>query len=206
MYESRTTPEPSQVSSVLALARSRGLLRAKDLDGLAPRSVLGRLVRRGELIRVGRGLYAPADVELAEHHSLAEVTRRCPEAVITLLSALRFHELGSESPWQVWIALPRGQWRPKIDHLSLEITSLDDAAMQTDIERHRVGGVEVQVFSAPRAIVECFRFRSKVGLEPALDALRDYLRRTPGGVDRLWDCAKRRHMTTVMRPYLEALA
>jgi predicted transcriptional regulator of viral defense system len=195
-----------KVAAVMDLARANGLLRASDLDGLgAPRSYLGRLVRRGELVQVGRGLYSVAGAELSEHQSLAEVSRRVPRAVVTLLSALRFHELGSESPWQVWIALPRGSWRPKMENLTLEVSWLDEAALEADVERHQLGGVEVRVFSPQRAVVECFRFRSKVGLEPALEALRDYLRRTPGGMDRLWECAKRRHAAVVMRPYLEAL-
>ncbi len=200
-------PDRSKIDAVRALARTEGVVRARDLDRLgAPRAYLTRLVERGELVRVGRGLYALPDRELSLHHSLAEVARRSPHAVVTLLSALRFHDLGWESPWQVWVALPRGAWRAQIEGLTIEVTWLDRGALEVDVVTHAVDGVQVKVFTPERAIVECFRFRSKVGIEAALEALREYVRRTPGGVDRLWACASRRRVATVIRPYLEALS
>jgi predicted transcriptional regulator of viral defense system len=199
--------DPSKMDAVRALARARGLIRARDLDDLgAPRAYLARLVADGSLVRVGRGVYASADNAPSQHHTLAMVAARVPGAVYTLLTALRFHELGSESPWQVWVALPRGHWRPELEGCAIEATWLEPLELARDVETHAVEGVDVKVFTPERAVVECFRFRSKVGLEPCLEALRDYLRRNPGGVDALWAVARRRRVASVLRPYLEALS
>jgi len=190
----------------MSLAKEVGLLRASDLAHIgATRATLGRLVQRGELIAVARGVYALPDRLSSPNLSLAVVSRRVPDAVVTLLSALRFHDLGSENPWQVWIALPTGHWKPKMDGVPLEISWLESDALATDIEHHDIEGVSVAVFSAVRTVVECFRFRSKVGLEPCVEALRGLLRRQPGAASAILECAGRRRVGRVIRPYVEAL-
>jgi hypothetical protein len=122
-----------------------------------------------------------------------------------LLSALHFHKLGLERPWQAWIALPRGSWAPRLTSQTLRISWLDEAELAQDVEHHSIDGVPVQVFSPARAVVETFHFFRQVGLEPALDALKDYLSRGPNGVQPLMAIARRRRAYNKMRPYVEAL-
>ncbi|MCK6513695.1 transcriptional regulator [Myxococcota bacterium] len=183
-----------------------GLIRAGLLSAsTGSQATASRLTRRGTLVRVERGLYQGADAEISVHNSLAVVSAKAPKSVITLLSALHFHKLGLERPWQAWIALPRGSWAPRLTSQTLRISWLDEAELAQDVEHHSIDGVPVQVFSPARAVVETFHFFRQVGLEPALDALKDYLSRGPNGVQPLMAIARRRRAYNKMRPYVEAL-
>ena len=199
---------PTKVEQLLSLARERGVVRASDLDEAAiPRAYLGRLVGRGLLIRTGPCTYTHPDADLTEHHTLAEVARRAPAAVICLLSALRYHQLTSQNPSEVWVTLPRNAWRPAaVGSAPLRVFTASPALYGTDVEEHLVEGVHVRVYSAVRTVADCFRHRSAVGLDVALEALRDLLRRQPSCRDALWRCACRVRIGSVLRPYLEALS
>ena len=197
----------SQPEKVLALARSQGVLRARDLDSLGvPRSVLSRLVERGDLIKVARGLYIRSDADVTEHHTLATVAARVPGAAVNLLSALSFHGLTDELPPAVWIAIKRGSQAPRLDTPSLEITWTAPRYLELGVVRHVVEGVEVSVTEPARTVADCFKFRSRVGLGVAIAALRDYLAKHRGGRDRLWKMAGECRVQTVLRPYLETLS
>lgn len=200
--------ESTKVDQLLSLARERGVVRASDLDEAAiPRAYLSRLVRRGLLIKTGRGTYMHPDAELTEHHTLAEVSRGVPAAVVCLLSALRYHELTTQNPSEVWVMLPRGAWRPAaVGSTPLRVITASRALYGADIEEHVIEGVRVRVHSAVRTVGECFHHRSAVGLDVALEALRDLLRRQPSCRDELWRCARRLRVWSVLRPYLEALS
>ncbi len=196
----------TKVEQLLAIARERGVVRASDLDAAAiPRAYLARLVHRGLLIQTGRGTYTHPDAELTEHHTLAEVSRRVPAAVVCLVSALRFHELTTQNPSEVWVTLPRNAWRPAaVGSAPLRVVTASPTVYGADIEEHLVEGIRVRVYSAVRTVVDCFRHRSAVGLDVALEALRDLLRRQPRCRDELWRCARRVRAWSVLRPYLEA--
>ena len=198
----------TKVEQLLSLARERGVVRASDLDEAAiPRAYLGRLVHRGLLIQTGRGTYTHPDAELTEHHTLAEVARRVPAAVVCLLSALRYHELTTQNPSEVWVTLPRNAWRPvAVGSAPLRVITASPAFYGADIEEHVVEGVHVRIYGAVRTVVDCFRHRSAVGLDVALEALRDLLRRQPSCREELWRCARRVRVWSVLRPYLEALS
>ncbi len=199
-----TTTQPEVV---LALARSRGVLRARDLEPLGiPRTVLTRLVDQGELLRVGRGLYVCADAEVTEHHSLAQVSTRVPGSVVNLLSALAFHGLTDELPAAVWIALPRGHRTPRLDAPRLELTWTEPRFLALGVERHRIEGVEVAITEPARTVADCFRYRSRVGIDVAIAALRDFLARRRTGRDELWHIAGPCRVQSVIRPYLESLS
>lgn len=199
---------PTKVEQLLSLARERGVVRASDLDEAAiPRAYLGRLVDRGLLIQTGPGTYTHPEAELTEHHTLAEVARRVPAAVVCLLSALRYHDLTTQNPSEVWVTLPRNAWRPTaVGSAALRVITASTALYSTDIEDHLVEGVQVRVYSGVRTVADCFRHRSAVGLDVALEALRDLLRRQPSCRDELWRCARRVRIWSVLRPYLEALS
>ncbi len=197
---------PTHPQKVLKLIEEAGLIRPRDLElwGI-PRAVLQRLVERGDVERVGRGLYMLPHAEVTEHHSLVETAKLVPKGVVCLLSALRFHELTTENPWQVWLAIPQGAWRPKSATVPLRIVQVSPAAYEAGIEEHRIEGVTVQVYSAAKTVADCFKFRNKIGLDVALEALRQFRREHRTELDDLWRFAKVCRVTTVIRPYLEAL-
>ena len=191
---------------VLRLARTRTLLRARDLTqhGL-PTIALTRLVQAGKLERVARGLYGLPGATISEHRSLAEVSARVPKGVVCLLSALRVHEIGTQAPFEVWIAIPQHMVTPRLDQPAIRVVRMSDEALADGVERMNIDGVEVPVFSAARTIVDCFRFRNKIGLDVALEALRDGWSRRKFTLDDLWPHATSGRVANVMRPYLEAI-
>ena len=191
---------------VLRLARARTLLRARDLTkhGL-PTIALTRLVQAGKLERVARGLYGLPGAEISEHRSLAEVSARVPKGVVCLLSALRVHEIGTQAPFEVWIAIPRNMVTPRLDQPALRVIRMSDEALAEGVQRVNIDGVDVPVFNAARTIVDCFRFRNKIGLDVALEALRDAWSRRKFTIDDLWRYAIRGRVANVMRPYIEAI-
>ena len=198
------TTQPDQV---LALARSRGVIRARDLDALRiPRAVLLRLVDQGVLVRSGRGLYMSPDADITPHHTLVEVATRVPGAVVNLLSALAYHELTDELPHAVWIAIRRGSQAPKLQSPQLELTWTAPRFLELGVTRHKVEGIGVAVTDPARTVVDCFKFRSRVGLDVAIAALRDFLASDRQGRSKLWELAGACRVRTVIRPYLESLS
>ena len=196
----------SKVALLQHLQKEKGVLRRADLlERGIPLSYLSRMVAQNVLIRTGRGLYTPVEAALTEHHSLVEVSRQVPAAVICLLSALSFHRLTTEIPSSVWIALPSGHRRPHEDAVSLHVGFLRPDLLHVDVEDHLLEGIPVRVFSAARTVADCFRHRNQVGMEVALAALRDYRQQKKGTTEALWACAGRRQVQRVMRPYLEAI-
>lgn len=173
--------------------------------GLHPEQVR-RMVRQGELTRLGRGLYAPASAAPTEHHTLAEVAKRVPRGIVCLLTALRFHAIGTQHPHEVWLAVDRRAGVPRIDVAPVRVVRLSGAALVTGIDEHDVEGVTVRVTSPARTVVDCFRFRNKIGVDVAVEALKDYRRLRKGTVDELWRQADQLRMTRVMRPYWDAIA
>jgi predicted transcriptional regulator of viral defense system len=191
---------------VLRLGRTRKLLRARDVTqrGL-PTIALTRLVRAGKLERVARGLYGVPGAKTSEHRSLAEVSMRVPKGVVCLLSALRVHEIGRQAPFEVWLAIPQHMTTPRLDKPALRIIRMSDQALADGVERRSIDGVKVPVFNAARTVVDCFRFRNKIGLDVALEALRDGWRQRKFTIDDLWHHAARGRVANVMRPYIEAI-
>jgi predicted transcriptional regulator of viral defense system len=197
----------SKTEKALQLVRQLGTIRPRDLAARdIPRDYLDRLRRRGLVERIGRGLYACLDGEISEYHSLVEATRQVRQGVICLLSALRFHELTTQDPHEVWIALPPRAWKPRIAYPPLRIVRFSGAAFQEGVERHRIEGAAVAVYGVAKTVADCFKYRNKIGLDVALEALRDCWRRKRCTMDDLWKMAAVCRMTNVMRPYLESLA
>ena len=196
----------TQEQQVLRLARARTLLRARDVtqQGL-PTIALTRLVQAGKLERVARGLYGLPGAEISEHRSLAEVSARVPKGVVCLLSAVRVHEIGTQAPFEVWIAIPQHMVTPRLDQPAIRVVRMADVALAEGVERLHIDGVEVPVFNAARTVVDCFRFRNKIGLDVAIEALRDGWSQRKFALDDLWRHATRGRVANVMRPYIEAI-
>jgi predicted transcriptional regulator of viral defense system len=191
---------------VLRLARARRLLRARDVtrQGL-PTIALTRLVQAGKLERVARGLYGLPGAAISEHRSLAEVSARVPKGVVCLLSALRVHEIGTQAPFEVWIAIPPHMVSPRLDQPAIRVVRMSEPALTDGVDRLNIDGIDVPVFNAARTVVDCFRFRNKIGLDVALEALRDGWSQRKFTLDDLWRHATTGRVANVMRPYIEAI-
>ena len=191
---------------ILSLARQKGLLRASDLDAIeAPRVVLTRLIEGGLLERVSRGLYRLPSHPGSEHEGLATIAAKVPQAVFCLLTALQFHELTTQLPRQVWIAMPRGSHVPRLDYPPIKMVQMTGAVYTAGIEEHLRDGVTLRVYSAAKTVADCFKHRNKIGLDVALEALKDARAERMASADDLWRYAKVCRVANVMRPYLEAV-
>jgi predicted transcriptional regulator of viral defense system len=183
-----------------------GIVRPRDIEAMGlPREYLLRLHRQGKIVRSGRGLYSLPDAAITERHSYAEVSRRVPGGVFCLLSALAFHEITTQSPASVWIALPQGARRPVIGSPSLKVVRLSGGSLTEGIETHKVEGVPIHVYSAAKTVADCFKFRNKIGLDVAIEALKDSLRQKKATVNEIYHYAKVCRVSNVIRPYMEAL-
>ena len=192
---------------ILQMARKAGMLRVRDLirQGIHPEN-LRRLCQRGALVRVQRGLYALPGADVTAQHSLAEASKLVPAGVVCLLSALRFHEMGTQSPHEIWMALNPKASMPRPKMVPLRVVRFSGAALTEGIEQHKIEGVTVKVYSPAKTVADCFKYRSKVGLDVALEALRECLKDRRASIDELQRYAKIRGVAKIMRPYLEALA
>jgi predicted transcriptional regulator of viral defense system len=192
--------------AVLALAGRRPLLRARELteQGL-PTVVLSRLVAAGKLERIARGVYTLPGRALSEHRSLAEVSLRVPRGVVCLLSALRVHGIGTQAPFEVWMAIPHHSPTPRLDQPALRVVRMSGAALTEGIEAVEIDGLKVPVFNAAKTVADCFKYRNKIGLDVALEALRDGWSQRKLAMDALWHHARVDRVANVMRPYLESV-
>lgn len=191
---------------ILNLARSNGLLRTRDVDSAgAPRALLARLTHDGRLVRIGRGLYALPDRRPSEHDSLAEVSAKSSTGVICLISALRFHELTTQQSSEIWLAVPHKAPPPRIAYPPLRIVRMSGAAMAQGIDEIDVAGTTVRVFCVAKTVADCFKFRNKVGLDVALEALRESWQGRRVSMDELWRYAEICRVANVMQPYMESL-
>lgn len=198
--------QPSKSAQVIDLVGRLGVLRPRDLDpyGIA-REYLGRLTRKGQLERVGRGRYSLPDAEVGAMYDLVEAAKRLPKGVVCLLSALRFHDLTTVNPSQVWVAIDVDARAPKPDGTPLRIVRFSGRALSSFIESHAVEGVPVKVYNPAKTVADCFKFRSKIGLDVAIEALRDCLRQRKATRDEIWSAAKVCRVTSIIRPYLESV-
>ena len=191
---------------VLDLVREVGVIRPRDLEAAGiPGSYLSRLARNGELDRVGRGLYTLVDAAPSEHRSLAEVAKRVPRGVVCLFSALRFHELTTQTPFEVWLAMGQKDRTPRPNGTRLRIVRFSGKARTSGIEAHIIEGVQVHVYSPAKTVADCFKFRNKIGIDIAVEALRDCLDQRRCTTDELFEYARVCRVSRVMRPYVEAL-
>lgn len=192
---------------VLERVRRAGVLRPRDLDddGI-PREHLRRLRDRGVLVRIGRGLYAVADADLGEHETLLAACKAVRRGVVCLLSALRFHEMTTQAPFEVWMAIDRKAWLPEVEGVPLRVVRFSGDALSAGVEEHDIHGVAVRVYAPAKTVADCFKYRNKIGLDVAMEALREYRRLGKGSADDLWRFARVCRVNNVMRPYLEAMA
>lgn len=189
-----------------AVFKGTTLLRSRDLTARGvDRVSLRQAVQHGLLERAGRGLYRYPEADITEHHTLAEVAKRVPNGVICLLSALRFHQLTTQSPHEVWIAIHHKAWCPRLDHVGLRVVRASDPALHEGVEAHVIEGVPVQIYNPAKTVADCFKFRHKIGLDVALEALREVWRARRATMDDLEHYARVDRVARVMAPYLVSL-
>lgn len=192
---------------VQTLLRRAGTARSRELVAAGmTRSQLSRMVAAGQLVRVARGLYAMPGYQSGEHGALVAVAKRAPGVLFCLLTALRIHELTTQAPFEVWIAIGNKDHPPRLDYPPLRTVRFSDAALTAGVETRWVDGTAVRVTSVAKTVADCFKFRNKIGLDVALEALREARREKKVSADELWRYAKINRVANVMRPYLEAVA
>jgi predicted transcriptional regulator of viral defense system len=200
-------PIATSSTRLLRLARRHGSVSRQEVaEANIHTQTLSRLVRAGTLERVARGRYRLPNAPVTEHHGLALVAAAAPKAVICLLSALSFHQIGTQLPHEVWIALDRRSRRPSLRYPRLHVVRFGGDALTEGIETHRVEGETVRVYNAAKTIADTFKYRNKIGLDVALEALREAWRARQFTMDKMYFYARVCRVERVMRAYLEALA
>lgn len=202
---------PPSLSNALQLAHQKGILRARDLEEIGEsRQVLTALCARGLLQRVERGTYVPVGLAPSQNQTLIEVAQRVPGGVICLLTALSFHDIGTQLPAAVWLCIEAGLKAPKIGSPTLEIVRQSGRAWSEGVNSYELplgsGSFAVKITSPAKTVADCFKFRNRVGLDVALEALRDVLTRKIVTRDALRHFAAINRVTNVMRPYMEAMS
>ncbi len=189
----------------MKLARRSGIVSASDVRSIGVHSeYLRRLCAKGDLVRIGRGLYQIPDAEITTHHGTARAAKTVPNGVICLLSALRFHEIGTQVPQAVWMAIDRRAALPKIATPKMRFVFFSDDALTEGMEEHTIEGIQVRIYSPAKTVADCFKYRNKIGLDVALEALQEVLRDRKCSIDDLWKYAKICRVTNTIRPYMEA--
>ncbi len=196
--------ETTTSERILDLAAHQPLVRPRDVEalGIARESLL-RLYRQGLVVRLARGIYALPQASLTEHHSLAIAAKRVPRGVVCLLSALRFHGLTTQDPHEVWLAIDFKARKPYIESPTLRVVRFSGRALVEGIKEYQIEGVPVRVYIAAKTVADCFKYRHKIGVDVAIEALRDSVRTKKASIDEIHRYAKVCRVANVMRPYLE---
>jgi len=190
----------------LRVIRGLGVVRPGDLEARGiPRGHIYRLLRQGLVEREARGLYVASDHEHTADHGLAQIAKNVPEGVVCLLSALQYHELTTQLPHEVWVAIPEKARRPRIEYPPMRVVRFSGPALTQGVETHNIEGVPVRITSVAKTLADCFKYRHKIGLDVALEALRDAWRERRTTMDQIGRFARVCRVERVMRPYLEAL-
>jgi predicted transcriptional regulator of viral defense system len=196
----------SPTDKLLRLAAQRQIVRTKDATELGvPRNYLGRLVRKGALEKVRRGLYSSPKFSGTEHVTLVEAAYQLPKGVVCLLSALRFHNFTTQSPHEIWMAIGQKAWAPKIASTPIRLIRMSAPALHFGAKEYKISGATLRVFSPAKTVADCFKFRNKIGLDIAIEALKESRRTKKATMDELSAAAKICRVANVMRPYLESL-
>lgn len=190
---------------ILELARKQVVINAEDVEALGiSRNYLYAMRKEGLLQKTAVGLYSLPEAEFNEYRNLVEVAKRVPNAVVGLVSALNYHGITTQIPHEIWIIVPRGAWRPKIDYPPLRLNYVSGAAYSYGVQEHVLNGVVVKIYSPAKTVADCFKFRNKVGLDLAIEALREVWISRKATMNELVEAAKINRVLRIMRPYLEA--
>ena len=198
--------QPSQRESVVAHLRATGMSRLSELtaEGITAATV-SRLEREGVLMRLARGLYQMADASMDVNHTLAETAKLVPKGVVCLTSALAFHGLTDQIPPKVWIAIGPKEWRPKFEYPPVRFARFSGPRLLLGGESHTIDGVSVPIFGVAKTVADLFRYRQTVGVNVALEGLREALRQKKASPSEIASEAADAKVWKVMEPYMSAL-
>ena len=194
------------VERVLELASQKEIIRLRDLKEIdIPRIVLTRLIRSGQLEKIARGLYCVPNKPVTENSNLVTIAIKIPQAIFCLLTALQIHEITTQLPRQIWIAMPRGSHVPKLDYPPIKMIQCSANIYSIGVEIIEYEKQTIRVYSPAKTVVDCFKYRNTVGLDVAIEALREVRAQKKATADELWHFAKIGRVTNVIRPYLEVI-
>ena len=194
-------------SPIASLLQSQALLRPSDAVAHGySRMYLAQLAKQGLVRKISRGLYATPKRKESEFSSLAEIASKHPKALVCLLSALAFHGLTTQAPHEVWIAIGNKDRIPTMSYPPLRVVRFGGETLSDGVASHTMDGVEVKVTNIAKTIVDCFKFRNKIGLDVALEALKEAVQSKRVTMDELWHYSQQCRVHNIMRPYLEGLA
>jgi len=198
--------ETTQAEKIVALGKKLGVVRVRDLRwrGIHP-EILRRTVAGGMFVRIGRGLYVLSSADITPAHSLVLVAKWKPDGVVCLLSALAYHQIGTQLPREVWIAIDRRHATPRIKYPPIRVFRFSGLALTAGVETRTIEGVPVRIYSPAKTVADCFKCRHKIGLDVAIESLRDGWRKKRFTMDELWKFARICRVANIMRPYLEAV-
>jgi len=190
---------------ILDLARKKGIIQARDVQAVGiSRNYLYRMHKEGLLEKIAVGLYTLPDAPVTENSSLAEVSKRVPQAVVCLISALNYHGITTQIPHEIWLTIPRGSWRPDVAYPPINLTYVSGPAYSFGVQEHLINGVAVKIYNPAKTVADCFKFRNKVGLDVAIEALQEAWRSRKVTMDELVEAGGIDRVSKIMRPYLEA--
>lgn len=192
---------------ILQLLKNMEIVRPRDVEAIGiSGTYLHWLCNHGILERTSRGLYALPDSQPSEFRSIAEACKRSPHATVCLLSALRMHDLTTQSPHEVWLAIGEKDRKPQMTYPPIRVARFSGESKRFGVQYRTIEGVTIPVYSPAKTIADCFKYRNKIGLDVAIEALKDCLRSRKATMDEIWEAAKVCRMANVIRPYLEAIA
>lgn len=193
-------------TKILNMAKALGILRPRDVRSKGHSvNYLQRLLSKGRLVKLGRGQYALPDREATEHETLSITAKRYPGTVVCLLSALRFHELTTQSPGAIWLAVEGSKLAPADTPTTVQVVRMSGLSFQNGITTHVLGQVPVRIYEPAKTVVDCFKFRNRVGMDIAIEALKDCLAQQLATPAKIWEFAEICRVKTIVKPYLEAL-
>ncbi len=191
---------------IIELAKEQGVIQVRDLRerDIHP-EYLRRLCEKGSLVKLARGQYALPDLNISENHSLVLTAKSAPNAIICLVSALRFHNIGTQAPYEIWIAIKNRTAKPQVRYPKIRVFYYSGMAYSEGVEEHIIERVNVKIYSPAKTIADCFKYRNKIGIDVAIEALRDGWHENKFNMDELWHYAKICRVANIMKPYLESL-
>jgi predicted transcriptional regulator of viral defense system len=198
----------TKTEKIIHELKAKGILKASEILQLGiSKEYLRQLCLRNTVAKIARGYYVLPDYEFTGMQSIVEVSKQIPKGVICLLSALRVHDFTTQNPFEVWVAIERRAWKPtQIMSTQVRYIRFSGQAFEAGVQARIINNVEVKVYCPAKTVVDCFKYRNKIGLDVALEALREGFRDKLFTMDELWEYAKICRMHEVIRPYLEGMS
>lgn len=196
----------SYENAINVFQENHGILRTSQAKRLGVHEpVIQQMYQEGLLVKEAHGLYRLANMPRLSNPDLVQIAVRVPAAVFCLISALNYHNLTTQIPHKVYIALPRDVKAPRIDYPPIDITYLSEKAYLAGIEDQLIDGITTRIYDREKTVADCFKFRGKIGVDIAVEALRDYMKQPGRNIPILMQYSKINRVSKTIEPYLQAL-